>query len=109
MGVDTGGTEFFARSLTLSLASVVGAVGSTVSLTTLGEAAGTADNRVVRGPTASADVRVVARTGGTPRQPVKTEADRSTHGLRVGGVGTGPVIMAVVRAGADKTVWLSKA
>ena len=40
---------------------------------------------------------------------VEAEADGSTHGLQVERVVTGAVALAVVWAGADKTVWLSKA
>ena len=107
--MDTDGTEFWARNLTLSLASVAGAVRTMVSLTTLGETAGAVDNGVGRRSTATADVREQARTGGTPRRPVEAQADGSTLRLRAGRVGTGAVALAVLLAGADKTVWLSKA
>lgn len=106
--MDTCGVLFLARRWTLSLASVASA-GSLRSLVAVlsGEAAWAVDDRVAGGMAAAADMRELAGGGRTSSSTVELETDSSISDLLAGRVGTGAVRLAVVWAGADKTVWLS--
>ena len=60
------------------------------------------------GPAAAADVWERASTCSAPRGPVKSEADRSVSGLLSWRVRARTVDLAVVGAGANKTVGFGK-
>ena len=86
---------------------MAGALVSLAAVVLPADASWTVEDRVAVGVAATADMREVAGAGGTPRGAVKSEAHWSTLCLLAGRVSTRAVALVVVRARADRTVWLS--
>lgn len=98
-----------ARSWTLSLASVAGAVRPVWAAVDSRDTAGAVENGVGGGSTTAADVRERAGAGGTSGCTIETEANWSILGWLTQRLSMGTVTLGVVGAGADKTVRFSKA